>query len=118
ITALLPLIVAPLMGLGKIDAIASEYGNPLIFLFLGGFLLSIAMERTSLHLRLARLTLLAVGNHPRAQLAGVMGITAFMSMWMSNTATTLMMLPIALSILALRREHGVVDNFGSCLLLG
>lgn len=118
VTALLPLVLAPLMGIESIDALASAYGHPLIFLFLGGFLVSIAMERTSLHLRLARVTLLLVGENPKAQIAGVMGITAFMSMWMSNTATTLMMLPIALSLLAFRKERAGLDGYGKGMLLG
>lgn len=104
-TSLLPIVlIPPLTGLGVADATA-PYANPIVFLFLGGFLIAIAMQKWNLHRRIALLTLRRVGTHPRRIILGMMISTAFLSMWVSNTATTLMMLPIAISVLAL-----VVEN--------
>ena len=83
----------------------APYANPIVFLFLGGFLIAIAMQKVNLHRRIALQTLRAVGTHPRQIILGMMISTAFLSMWVSNTATTLMMLPIALSVLALVAEN-------------
>ncbi|WP_281966068.1 SLC13 family permease [Serinicoccus marinus] len=104
-TSLLPIVlIPPLTGLGVSDATA-PYANSIVFLFLGGFLIAIAMQKWNLHRRIALLTLRRVGTHPRRIILGMMISTAFLSMWVSNTATTLMMLPIAISVLAL-----VVEN--------
>lgn len=104
-TALLPLVLFPaLTDLAIADA-AAPYADPIVFLFLGGFLIAIAMQKWSLHRRIALLTLRRVGTHPRRIILGMMIATAFLSMWVSNTATTLMMLPIALSVLALMIEN-------------
>ncbi len=119
VTALIPLVVGPLMGVGEMGRISVAFGNPLIFLFLGGFLLSIGMERTGLHLRIARQTMRLVGGKARAQVAGIMGVTAFLSMWMSNTATAIMMLPIALSVVTMHQKAGRdTTEFAPALLLG
>lgn len=118
VTALLPLVVAPFLGAGAIKDLSGAYADPLIFLFLGGFLLSLAIERSRLHLRVAHWALVAVGSHPRRQVGAIMGITAFLSMWMSNTATAVMMLPLALSILTLRRESGAPPGMSAPMLLG
>lgn len=118
VTAFLPLILAPLLGMAGIGSVSSSYAHPLIFLFLGGFMLSLAMERSELHRRIARRTMLAVGSHPRGQVAGIMGVTAFLSMWMSNTATTVMMVPIVLSIIQLLRERETPAGLPSAMLLG
>ena len=83
----------------------APYANPIVFLFLGGFLIAIAMQKWNLHRRIALLTLRRVGTHPRQIILGLMISTAFLSMWVSNTATTLMMLPTGLSVLTL-----VVEN--------
>lgn len=80
---------------------ATPYANASIFLFLGGFLIALAVERWGLHRRVALLTVLAVGTHPARIVGGFMLATAFISMWISNTATTLMMLPIGLSVVKL-----------------
>ncbi|GAB2913430.1 SLC13 family permease [Rheinheimera gaetbuli] len=118
VTALLPIVIVPLLGLDTISNVTAPYAHPLIFLFLGGFILSIAMERWDLHKRIALLTMLLVGNKPSQQIAGIMLVTAFLSMWMSNTATAVMMLPIGLSIIAMQQEQGVSnDNFGKAILL-
>lgn len=117
VTALLPLIFAPLLGLSGIKQISSLYAHPLIFLFLGGFLLSLAMERSHLHRRIALLTMKCVGTRPKFQIGGLMLVTAFLSMWMSNTATAVMMLPIALSILELLRQDQDVSVLSPAFLL-
>lgn len=106
-TALLPIVLfPPLTGLGIDDATA-PYADPIVFLFLGGFLIAIAMQKWDLHRRIALLTLRRVGTQPRRIVLGMMIATAFLSMWVSNTATTLMMLPIGISVLSL-----VVENTG------
>ena len=118
VTALLPIVVVPLLSLDSIGNVTAPYAHPLIFLFLGGFMLSIAMERWNLHKRIALLTMLLVGSKPSQQIAGIMLVTAFLSMWMSNTATAVMMLPIGLSIIAMQQEQGVSeDNFAKAILL-
>lgn len=98
-TALLPIILIPALGIGSISDATAPYANPIIFLFLGGFALGLAMQRWNLHKRIALATLLAVGREPKRQIAGFMLATAFLSMWVSNTATTIMMLPIGVSVI-------------------
>lgn len=117
-TAFLPLVLAPLLGLASIRTISSAYAHPLIFLFLGGFMLSLAMERSQLHRRIARRAMLLAGNHPRGQVAGIMIVTAFLSMWMSNTATAVMMVPIVTSIVQLLRERETAPGLPTALFLG
>jgi sodium-dependent dicarboxylate transporter 2/3/5 len=104
-TSLLPIILFPLLTDRSVAQATAPYANPIVFLFLGGFLLAIAMQKVNLHRRIALQTLRAVGTHPRQIILGMMISTAFLSMWVSNTATTLMMLPIALSVLALVAEN-------------
>lgn len=118
-TALLPIVLIPALGLGSITAATAPYANPIIFLFMGGFVLGLAMQRWNLHRRIALLTLLAVGSQPKRQIAGFMLATAFLSMWVSNTATTIMMLPIALSVLAMMTGDApeAVGRFATALLL-
>lgn len=100
-TALAPLVLLPLLAVSPMRTAAAPYADELIFLFLGGFLLGRAFERSGLHRRVALLTLMAVGVRPGAVVAGMMGATALMSMWVSNTATAIMMLPIAVSLISL-----------------
>ena len=95
VTSLLPFILFPMLGVMNGKDVASNYFNDIIFLFLGGFLLARAMSVWSLDRRIALNALRIVGSTPRRIIAGVMVITAFLSMWVSNTATTMMMLPIA-----------------------
>ncbi|MXW04243.1 MAG: SLC13 family permease [Gemmatimonadetes bacterium] len=121
-TALLPLVALPMTGAASVRAAAAPYAHELIFLFMGGFLIALAMQRWGLHRRLALRALRAAGDHPAGIVACFMGVTAFFSMWVSNTATAVMMLPIALSIISLveQVEPGTKarPHFALCLLLG
>ena len=117
-TALLPLVFSPLADIAAIKSVAAPYAHPLIFLFLGGFLISIAMERWGLHKRIALRTMLYAGSKPSLQILAMMLVTAFLSMWMSNTATAVMMLPIAMSITHLVQKSNPENNgYGKALLL-
>ena len=107
VTALLPIVLMPLFGIRGIGEAVSPYAHPIIFLFMGGFLLSLSMQKWGLHKRIAMYTLRLIGTQPRRLVLGFMVATALLSMWVSNTATTLMMLPIALSVLD---RFGVVSR--------
>ncbi|MCA9298347.1 MAG: SLC13/DASS family transporter [Phycisphaerales bacterium] len=115
-TALLPLVLFPLLGVLDADETGATYGNPLIFLFLGGFILGLAMERTGLHRRIALITISIVGTRPRRLVAGFMIATALLSAFVSNTATVIMMTPIAVSLLAVSFPEA--PRLARCLLLG
>ncbi len=120
-TALLPIVVFPLLGLASIEDVTAPYAHPLIFLFLGGFLLSISIQKWSLHSWIAHCVVDLTGGNTHRLIAGFMGIAAFSSMWLSNTATTIMMLPIAISMIdAVDRAvaKADADRFARCLLLG
>ncbi|MDO5657562.1 MAG: DASS family sodium-coupled anion symporter [Paracoccus sp. (in: a-proteobacteria)] len=104
-TSLLPIILFPIFTERTVGQATSPYASPIVFLFLGGFLIAIAMEKWNLHRRIALKTLSKVGVAPRRIVLGMMLSTGFLSMWVSNTATTLMMLPIALSVLTLVVER-------------
>ncbi len=120
VTALLPLALFPLLGIAPVEAVAAPYANPLIFLFLGGFLIALAIERWGLHRRIALNVIHAVGAREDFQVGGVMLATAAVSMWVSNTATTIMMLPVALSIVPRDPSGGVEPErrgFAAALLL-
>lgn len=105
VTSLLPIVLFPLVTDLSITQAAAPFASPTIFLFLGGFLIAIAMEKVNLHRRVALLTLKGVGVTPRRIVLGMMLATGFLSMWVSNTATALMMLPIGMSVLALVTER-------------
>lgn len=100
-TALLPVVLFPLLGIAGIGDVTASYGSDVIFLFLGGFILALAIQRWGLDKRIALFTLRRAGTRPPALIGGFMFVTAFMSMWVSNTATAAMMLPIALSVIDL-----------------
>lgn len=100
-TALLPLVLFPLLGLGDIRETAAPYAHPVVFLFLGGFIIALAMQRCNLHRRVAINLLGVMGTQPKHIIAGFLLASALLSMWVSNTATALMMLPIALSVVQL-----------------
>lgn len=106
-TSLLPLVVLPLTGAASMEDAAAPYAAPLVFLFLGGFLLAAAMQHWGLDRRIALLTLRAVGTRPARMVGGVMIATAALSSCVSNTATAAMMLPIALSVARLFRGPGL-----------
>lgn len=119
-TALIPLILFPLLSLLPGEEIAGAYINSVIFLFLGGFLIAIAMETWGLHKRIALKIISVFGGTPNSIIIGFMLAAAFLSMWISNTATAVMMLPIALSIIIkLEDQFGKekTSNFSKSLLL-
>ncbi|MCX7961206.1 MAG: DASS family sodium-coupled anion symporter [Burkholderiales bacterium] len=134
VTALVPLVAFPLLGIASLPAAAAPYASDVIFLFLGGFVLGAAIQRWGLDRRIALATLRLVGARPERMVGGVMLATAAVSMWVSNTATAAMMLPVALSLidLVLRRRTGrglaeagglpaedaATRNFALALLLG
>lgn len=105
-TSLLPIVLIPALTDRTVSQATAPYASSIVFLFVGGFLIAIAMEKWNLHRRVALMTLHRVGVHPRQIVLGMMLATGFLSMWVSNTATTLMMLPIGLSILALVVDRG------------
>lgn len=122
-TALLPLVVLPLTGAAPIRTVAASYGHELIYLFLGGFILALALEKCGLHRRFALHVLRAVGTRPTRIVAAFMGIAALLSMWVMNTSTTIMLLPVAVSIIKLVGDSdvdgdGKTGGFTLCLLLG
>ncbi|MDD4107459.1 MAG: SLC13 family permease [Prolixibacteraceae bacterium] len=99
VTALIPVAFFPLFGIVDGKTVSALYFNHLIFLFIGGFLMAFAMERWHLHRRIALRILIFFGISPGRILLGFMLATAFLSMWMSNTATAMMMVPMALSVI-------------------
>ncbi len=122
VTALLPVALLPLMGVTDITQAAAPYANPLVFLFLGGFIIALGLQRWDLHRRIALLILAASGQRLDQLVGGFMAATAGLSMWVSNTATAALMLPIGLSVLLLLEDQGVTrtegHNFALALLLG
>ncbi len=121
-TALLPMILFPSLEISALKEVAQNYAHPIIYLFFGGFVLGLAIEKWNLHRRFALNILKISGSRPNRIIVGSMGATALMSMWISNTASTLMMLPIGLSIAELLEKKLDSDrtrrNFTICLLLG
>ncbi len=104
VTSMLPLVLFPLLNVRGVRDVAPNYSNHMIFLFLGGFILALAVERSGLHRRTALAVLDGIGSSPKRLVWGFLIATAVLSMWLSNTATTLMMLPIAAGV-AQRIEH-------------
>ncbi len=101
VTALLPLLLFPLLGIMPIAEVGNNYGSPIIFLFFGGFVMALALEKVNLHRRIALNIIKITGTTPNKVVLGFMIATASLSMWISNTATTVVMLPIALSVINL-----------------
>lgn len=98
VTAFLPIVVFPFLNVATLQEAAAPYANPIIYLFLGAFLLAITVERWSLHKRLALAILSYTGTNGRQLIGGFMLVAALLSMWMTNTSTTMMLMPIALSV--------------------
>ncbi len=121
-TALVPLAVLPPLGAVTAPDLAAGYGNTTLFLILGGFLLALAMERCNLHRRIAYAIVARAGGHPQGLVLGMMCATGFVSMWVQNTSTTLMMLPVAMSIAAIVSPDPAVgdrnaQNFAKAIVL-
>lgn len=116
-TSLLPIVLFPLFGAMDTGNVTGEYGNPIIFLFIGGFLIAIAMEKWNLHSRIALGIVQAIGTSPRRIIGGFLFSTAFLSAWISNTATALMMLPVAAAVTAKFASEGYEEDFRTALVL-
>ncbi|SDY13349.1 MULTISPECIES: SLC13 family permease [Salimicrobium] len=128
LTSLLPIILFPLTGGLGMDETASSYGDDTIFLFMGGFMIALAMEKWNLHKRIALSIILVIGTNTERIILGFMVATGFLSMWISNTATAMMMVPIGLAIIYQVSEQLKDDDsidtskenfgFGKALMLG
>jgi len=123
VTALLPLILFPLLNVMEIADVGANYGSPIIFLFFGGFVLALALEKVNLHKRIALNIVKLTGTTPNKVVLGFMIATALMSMWISNTASTVVMLPIAISVIRLLiKDTGgftkADKNFALSIMLG
>jgi len=105
VTAFLPLVIFEPLGITTIRDAAAPYANPVIYLFLGGFMMALALERWNLHRRIALAILDRTGTDGRRLIGGFMLVCAMLSMWMTNTSTTMMLLPIVLSVIAVVREN-------------
>ena len=124
VTALLPIVLFPLFGVMNGKAVSAAYINHIIFLFIGGFLVALAMERWKLHRRLALRILMLFGGSAKMVILGFMLTTAFLSMWISNTATAMLMVPIVLAIVSsleeeiqLQQDKQKLNKFSIGLLL-
>ena len=118
VTALLPLVLLPALGVAAPAAAAAPYANPVIFLFMGGFFIAAAMQRWQLHRRIALAVVARTGSSPRRLVAGFMLASALLSMWMSNTAATLMMMPIGVAVLGLVGASSTGERTGEARALG
>lgn len=124
VTAFIPLIFFPLLGITTLHKAAAPYANPILYLYMGGFLIALAMQRWDLHKRIALALLTFSGTNGRSLVGGFMVTAALLSMWMTNTSTTMMLLPIVISVISVIavtvKEIGDDErsNFEICLLLG
>ncbi|SFW64667.1 SLC13 family permease [Cellulophaga fucicola] len=123
VTALLPLILFPLLKIMPLDTVGANYGSKIIFLFFGGFILALALEKVNLHKRIALNIIKITGTTPNKVVLGFMIATAALSMWISNTASTVVMLPIAVSVIKLliNDKDGFTKsdkNFALSVMLG
>jgi sodium-dependent dicarboxylate transporter 2/3/5 len=127
VVAMIPLVAFPLLGIQQAQPTAQAYADQNIFLFMGGLLLATAMQRWGLHRRMAVHVLALLGTRPKGLVLGFMVATGFLSMWISNTATAVMMLPIAISVVVyvtggkpeeIRGQKGEERNFSVALMLG
>ena len=119
ITSLLPFVLIPLLGITDAKTVASQYMDQVIFLFMGGFMLSYALEKSNLHSRLALYILSKVGNSPKNILGGIMLVAFFISMWMSNTATVMMLYAAVTAIVLKFKENDLhYQAIGGSLMIG
>lgn len=123
VTSLLPLVLFPLMDILPMDEVGANYASPVVFLFFGGFIMALALEKVNLHRRIALNIIKVTGTTPNQVVLGFMVATAVLSMWISNTATAVVMLPIALSVINLLVEDhdGFTKddrNFALSVMLG
>ncbi len=121
VVSLLPLILFPLLKIAKLEDTAAPYANPIIFLFMGGFMLGLAIEKWNLHRRIALNIVRLTGTSGDRIVLGFILATGLLSMWLSNTATTMMMFPIALSVIHIMKEkhqgEGNISNFSLTIML-
>jgi sodium-dependent dicarboxylate transporter 2/3/5 len=117
VTALLPLVLFPSLNVMELGETSSNYADRIVFLFLGGFILAKAVEKANLHKRFALNILKSFGTNPRYIVAAFMIVTGFLSGWMSNTATTMLMLPIAAAVVSQVQDKQDRGKFGLCLML-
>ncbi len=119
VTAMLPLVLLPLAGIAPLKAVSVSYGKPILFLFLGGFMLALGLERSGLHRRIALAIVRAIGSQASRLLLGFMLASGLLSMWISNTASVMVMLPIGLSVIHEARSRGKdLGGFETALMLG
>ena len=123
VTALLPLFLFPLLKVMSMNDVGANYGSPIVFLFFGGFVLALALEKVNLHKRIALNIIRLTGTSPNKVVLGFMIATGLLSMWISNTASTVVMLPIALSVihLLINDNDGFTkkdQNFALSVMLG
>ncbi len=118
-TSLLPIILFPVMGILKLGVTTASYADPIVFLYIGGFLIAIAIEKTGLHKRIALYIIRSMGTSLKMIVLGFMISTAFISMWISNTATAIMMLPIGMAIITATTsgDGKDKDHFRKALML-
>jgi sodium-dependent dicarboxylate transporter 2/3/5 len=122
VTSIIPLVLMPAFGIETMSGTSAYYGKPVIFLFLGGFLIAISLQKTGLHRRIALRLIRVLGDQASRIIMGFMIATAFLSMWISNTATVMVMLPIALTIIDQAERAGINEKqfraFSLALMLG
>ncbi|RLD20236.1 MAG: hypothetical protein DRI69_06750 [Bacteroidetes bacterium] len=122
VTALIPIVFFPMFDVSDIGSVSTFYGRPIIFLFLGGFILALGLQETGLHKRLALRIVHWIGSQPRQLVLGFMLASGLLSMWISNTAAVMVLVPIALSVLEGIKAEGpdkeMIRKFGVCFMLG
>ncbi len=122
VTSLFPLFLLPLFDIGSMKEISSFYSKPIIYLFLGGFILALGLQQSGIHKRIALRIVAMIGSKPKHLVLGFMIACAFLSMWISNTASVMVMLPIGLSIMSEAKKQAKsgmdIAKFGICFMLG
>lgn len=121
VVAMLPIILFPSLGITTLKEVTKCYGDPIIFLFMGGFIIALAIEKWNLHVRMALGIIRITGTNGDSIILGFILATGFLSLWLSNTATTMMMFPIAISVIEIVKEHNQhvkgIQNFSLVLML-